>query len=176
MVIRVATAADAADVAGLHAASWRATYRDIFSEEFLANEVDADRLALWQTRLGGTDPLQGVWVAVEDRISVGFASAYLDAHAEYGTLLANLHVLPGQQGKGIGRLLMGEVARWSLVHRPAAMLHLSVVDTNLGARGFYARLGGEEVASEPWHSPGGGEIPCQVVLWRDPKVLVPEQS
>ncbi|MFZ4508977.1 MAG: GNAT family N-acetyltransferase [Fimbriimonas sp.] len=171
MVIRVATAADAVDVAALHVASWRATYRDIFPEEFLANEVEDDRLSFWQSRLSSCGQKQGDWVAVEDGLAVGFASANLDAHTEYGTLLANLHVLPGQQGKGIGRLLMGEVARWSLVHRPAAMLHLSVVVTNLGARGFYARLGGEEVASERWHSPSGDEVPCQVVLWRDPQVL-----
>ena len=56
----------------------------------------------------------------------------------------NLCVLPAYQGRGIGRLLVGAVAR-RLAEYGLHGLRIRVVRANTAARGFYERLGGRLV-------------------------------
>jgi len=65
----------------------------------------AHRAALWRRRtehLLGTDP-GGCWVAEQDGELVGFATALT---RELMWILASYAVLPGRQGRGIGRALL----------------------------------------------------------------------
>ena len=51
MKLRLATSHDATTIAALHAASWRMTYQDTLSEDYLQQTVLADREAVWAERL-----------------------------------------------------------------------------------------------------------------------------
>jgi len=52
--IRLSQAADARDIAKLHADSWRRHYRGAYSDRYLDGDLDADRLAVWTERLNET--------------------------------------------------------------------------------------------------------------------------
>jgi GNAT superfamily N-acetyltransferase len=74
-------------------------------------------------------PLQEVWVADAGGRVVGVAA--LD-----GDMLAQLYILPGEQGRGIGSALLTK----AMAHRPAGM-RLYAFQRNTRARGFYERRG-----------------------------------
>jgi ribosomal protein S18 acetylase RimI-like enzyme len=67
--------------------------------------------------------------------------------AEVADHPAHLHIdlLPGYQGAGHGRALMGEFLR-ALRVAGVTRVHLGMARTNTGARAFYDRLGFREVA------------------------------
>jgi ribosomal protein S18 acetylase RimI-like enzyme len=67
--------------------------------------------------------------------------------AEVADHPAHLHIdlLPGYQGAGYGRALMGEFLR-ALRAAGVARVHLSMARANTGARAFYDRLGFRETA------------------------------
>src|SRR5262245_61985606 len=101
MQYREATAADAEQIAQLHAASWQRTYRGILRDEYLDNDALADRRAVWAERLDPTIPSHGVAVAdARGRASRdsqfvvvadadgelrGFVCVYGDVHSEFGS-------------------------------------------------------------------------------------------
>ena len=60
---RPATVTDADRIAALHARSWQETYRGIMPDEFLDNEVENERLAVWQERFAGQPPDRHLIVA-----------------------------------------------------------------------------------------------------------------
>jgi hypothetical protein len=65
MRLRQATKDDIAQIASLHALSWRDAYRSILDPVFLAGPVESDRLAVWNARLSNPRDDQQVAVAVE---------------------------------------------------------------------------------------------------------------
>ena len=56
MRFRLASAGDAAAVAGLHLDSWRRHYRGAFADDFLDRDVSEYLLPLWTERLAVPDP------------------------------------------------------------------------------------------------------------------------
>jgi ribosomal protein S18 acetylase RimI-like enzyme len=137
-VIRAASLADAALIAGLHAASWRSTYRGQLPDAYLDHEVEAERLLHWRAVLA--DPRAGDLVLLYGE--VGFA-AVRGREPGFGALLDNLHVDPALRGGGIGAALLREVAR-RLAARGETAMHLWVFDANTRAQGFYRRHGAVE--------------------------------
>src|SRR5205814_8591062 len=91
---RRATSEDRLAIAGLHAESWRHTYRGAYRDEFLDGPVFDDRRAAWETRLSEPPANQFVGVAEAEGRIVGLACAYGGAEEPWGTLLANIHVPP----------------------------------------------------------------------------------
>ena len=65
--------------------------------------------------------------------------------ATWGTLIDNLHVLPGLKGRGIGRRLLEAAALETARRYPDERVHLFVFEANAAARRFYASVGGREV-------------------------------
>jgi GNAT superfamily N-acetyltransferase len=168
MSFRVAGPADAAPIAQLHAASWQSAYRGILRDDFLDGPVLANRRELWRARL--SPPLaRDQIVLVEDHEGQiqGFACAFLDADPEWGTLLDNLHVLPGLKGRGLGRRLMSEIAQRVLQHNSCLRLHLWAYEQNLEARRFYERLGGESTALVNEPAPDGSHLNAVRYCWPD---------
>lgn len=161
---RPITTADAATVAQIHATSWRTAYRGILPDAYLDYDVEADRLAHWQHRLAEPGERDVGVLALQDNAAVGFAFAVRDEHERWGSLLDNLHVLPGLRGRGIGRDLLREVATQLLQAGSAAGLHLWVYEDNRDALGFYTRLDAEPVYREAVVTPGGG-CTVGVVCW-----------
>jgi GNAT superfamily N-acetyltransferase len=165
MRLREATLADADAIAGLHADSWRNTYRGAYSDEYLDGPVFEDRLRVWLERLSSPAPNQHVIVAEDDGAIVGFACSYGDESAELGTLLDNLHVRRDLQKTGIGKRLVIEIARWCAANYPDSGLWLGVLEQNANAQAFYKRLGAADVGGEIATPPGGGSVPSRIYAW-----------
>jgi GNAT superfamily N-acetyltransferase len=162
---REATVADAPAVAALHAESWRANYRGAYRDAYLDGDVFADRLRVWQERLATPAPNQLVVVAEEGAALLGFACAYGGHDATWGSLLDNLHVQPGRQGRGVGARLVAEVAAWCRERHPDCGLHLLVLEQNVRAQRFYERLGARDRGGTISEPPGGGRIHGRRFVW-----------
>lgn len=170
--IRIATPGDAADIARLHAASWRTAYRGMLSDAYLTGDIDAERLSVWSKCLSAPAPNQHVALAESDGQVAGFACAYGGDDARWGTLLENLHVSGAVMRQGIGARLMADVAAWSLQAHPGAGIYLWVLVPNLPARRFYERLGALNAGEDVWLPPDGGAVPKLRYVWPDPATLL----
>lgn len=144
MELRLATRQDAAAIARVNVATWRATYRGIVPDAYLES-LSAARLEetfaeLLADRSSGRfdvvadDPTEGV-VAY----AAGGPQRAADGH--YTGEIYGLYVLPAFQGRGLGRRLLIEVASRLREERYAAFL-VWVVAANRPARRFYEALGG----------------------------------
>jgi ribosomal protein S18 acetylase RimI-like enzyme len=151
--IQIAQQQDFAAIAAVHAVSWRNSYRGILSDEYLNDELESERLSVWKRRLEFPKTNQYVIVAKQESHIVGFACAFGCQDELMGTMLDNLHVLPSQKGKGIGRKLVRDVAFWSDRCYPNKDLYLCVFEQNLLARRFYEGLGGVVVGEANWSAP-----------------------
>lgn len=175
---RLATAADAATVAALHAESWRRHYRGAYADDFLDGDVHADRLVVWNQRLQEPDVgLRTTFLAEVEGRAIGFVHTVLDADARWGALLDNLHVTATVQGCGVGAALMARAAGFVSENRPASGLYLWVLEQNRAAQGFYQALGGAPADSEPVRPVNG--VPDRLqgspigirYVWADPSIL-----
>jgi GNAT superfamily N-acetyltransferase len=171
--LRRAQVADEAAIARLHADSWRAAYRGILCDDFLDVTVVANRRELWSTRFSEIDRKDQLILVGEEHGEIqAFACAFLDADPEWGTLLDNLHVLPGLMRRGLGRQLISAVAENIRRHGLHSMLHLWVYEQNLQARGFYERLGGIVSDCVGEAAPDGSHVKVLRYGWRELSLLV----
>lgn len=174
MQFRSATEKDAEGIALLHARSWQRTYRGMMPEEFLQNEVVAERLAEWHARMREDRVDRLVYLAVDGDRLAGFICAFGGEDSRWGSLIDNLHVDADYQGSGLGAELMAGAGRWLRQHHPDAGVYLWVFEANLAARGFYERLGGCNRETLVQTDPGGGSAPCCRYTWSHPGLLVPD--
>src|SRR5262245_24968365 len=171
MRLREAGIDDIAAVAALHTASWRDAYRSIFDAAFLAGPVVQDRLDVWTERLSTPSETRRTTLAEEDGRLLGFVCIFGGADPQWGSLVDNLHVLPGLRGKGIGKLLLQSAAAWAAQAFPSQGLYLWVYKANESAVRFYERLGGRAV-ERTTKSTHGGTAPIFRYHWPDPAALV----
>jgi len=167
-MLRLARVSDEPAVARLHADSWRTAYRGILRDDFLDGAVVANRRELWSTRFSEINRADQLILVSEECGEIqAFACAYLDADPEWGTLVDNLHVVPGLKGNGLGRQLMAAVAEDVQRHALHPVLHLWVYEQNGQARGFYERLGGlvNTCVEEP--APDGSRVNVLRYGWRE---------
>jgi GNAT superfamily N-acetyltransferase len=173
VTLRPMRAQDADTVAALHATSWRSAYRGMLTDDFLDNQVVADRQAVWRERLLGPATAPAFGIVAEDAAGqlIGFTYVLLHQDPVWGSLIDNLHVLPGHKGGGIGRRLLQAVAR-ELGPSHAQPAFLWVLDANEPAKRFYARMGAEfaeQAIAPPF---GGVSLPEWRCVWRDPARLL----
>ena len=71
-----------------------------------------------------------------------------DISVVYPREIVSLHVVPGWQRRGVGRSLIMTAADW-LIARQAKTLAVRVLEPNPN-RAFYARLGAQELGSQPY--------------------------
>ncbi len=180
MIVRTATRDDCDAIATLHAASWRSTYRQILSDDYLDRHVAEDRQDLWAARFVKFDEKQHhVSVAVDDAPAhgacgpaiVGFVCVLLDEEPELGALLDNLHVSPERHRRGIGRLLMARAAHWVALTQPGWAMHLWVYEDNAKTVAFYRSAGGNEVDHRVIVTPAGNRAAVLRFEWPDPAAL-----
>jgi ribosomal protein S18 acetylase RimI-like enzyme len=150
-----ADAVDAADVAALHADSWRRNYRGAYSDQFLDGDVDSDRLAVWSSRLGAADPRRHTVVVRDGETLVGFVHVVLDDDPRWGSLLDNLHVAHSLKRRGVGTRLIALAAGAVVANSTTPAMYLRVHQQNTSARAFYRVRGGVEVERAPVAAPGG---------------------
>ncbi|QKW20206.1 GNAT family N-acetyltransferase [Kitasatospora sp. NA04385] len=168
-VLREGTAADAAAVARLHAASRRAAYAHLVPERVLDAE-DAQQEMLWTLRLEadyGTPADTPVLLLAEEpgrdpgagRALVGFAHLVPDGGE---VRLEQLHVRPDRTGGGIGTRLL----RAALDRFPDVPVRLDVLAANRRAVAFYERHGARRLGRGTAHFADGTRLPEYVYGWR----------
>ncbi|HET8625613.1 MAG TPA: GNAT family N-acetyltransferase [Gemmatimonadales bacterium] len=140
--LRSARRTDAAAVAALHIASWRATYRGQLPDAFLDYQSLAERTAEWEARFGV--PETHLLLVEDSETLLGFAafgpSRDADADPRVVWQLYNLHVLPERRGGGLG-LPLFQAAADQGAREGRERLTLWVVEQNWPARRFYQRQG-----------------------------------
>jgi GNAT superfamily N-acetyltransferase len=147
LVLREAEIDDTALVASMHAHSWSAAYRGILPDAYLDHDVHAERAAYWQTRIPGLTAGEGrLLIAEHGGRPVGFV-CMIEPDSAGSVLVDNLHALPGHRGLGAGSAMLDEAARWART-RGAHGLHLSVLEGNTAAIGFYESRGWTRTARE----------------------------
>jgi ribosomal protein S18 acetylase RimI-like enzyme len=167
IAIRPIVAADAVTVADLHATSWRDAYRGMLRDEYLDADVAGDRRQVWASRLGDPIDSEFGYIAEAAGGAVGFVFLCGRTDDMWGTLVDNLHVLPGLKGRGIGRRLLEAAAHETARRYPGERVHLFVFEANHSARRFYASVGGREVERAAVEPPGGGSQVHLRVVWDD---------
>jgi GNAT superfamily N-acetyltransferase len=174
--IRAAAPADAGAIAGLHAESWRLTYRGILPDAYLDGPVAAERLRLWTHRLALPEPVRPFVALAECDVPAGFVCVLPEEDPAWGLCLDNLHVLPAFRSQGLGRALMAEAARWAAATAPGRPLHLWVFAANRSAIAFYERLGAEAVERRIKAAIPDMAAPSVRYVWRDLGALTRGQA
>jgi ribosomal protein S18 acetylase RimI-like enzyme len=172
--IRSAVSADLPSIAKLHAASWRAAYRGILSDEFLDGDLEADRLQSWMGVVDRLAPKDRLLIATHDLMGVlgfvsGWASREMGCEQEFDLYIDNLHVRPDMRGRKLGVALMHKLAQMS-DSEERVKAYLWVLDGNEAARRFYHRLGGR--ACERRDIELGGVVVGETrIAWTDFRTL-----
>ncbi len=167
--LREAAAQDAAAIAGLHVASWRATYRGIMADAYLDGPIVAERLGYWGRTLSRAEAGRLVLLLEDGQGLAGFIALGPDPSAIFDAHIDNLHVEAARRGQGLGRRLLGEAAgRLAAAGRRTVCLW--VFDANEAALGFYAALGGipDEQGTERID---GKDVPQTRIVWHDTSAL-----
>jgi RimJ/RimL family protein N-acetyltransferase len=142
ITVRHATVYDAASLAAVELASWRAAYRGLMPDAFLDDLSEAEKTADWRQNLlkHGTSGRKRVVVAVSDTGVIGLVRVgpIMD-EGEVG-LVYLLYVLPAYWGYGVGTALM-RAGMNELRDLGMGDAVLWVLRDNLRARRFYERLG-----------------------------------
>jgi ribosomal protein S18 acetylase RimI-like enzyme len=165
--IRQAEFEDAAGIARVQIDTWRLAYRRIMPARLLEEMNDIRIAAFWAQVIAEAQGRSFCFVAsVAERV-VGFASG---GPRQNGTELTRgevyaLYVLPGFQGRGIGRRLVTDSFE--------RMLELGMNEgriwtlrENAPARGFYAAIGGVQTENG-YNDIGGIRYPEVAYDWAD---------
>jgi GNAT superfamily N-acetyltransferase len=167
IAIRPIVTADAVVVADLHTTSWRSAYRGMLRDDYLDGDIATERRQVWTARLATPVHADYGFLAESDTGPVGFVYLLGGADATWGTLVDNLHVVPGMKGRGIGRTLLKAAAGETMGRFPDDGVYLYVFELNHAARRFYASIGGREVERGSVEPPGGGSQIHWRVAWDD---------
>jgi len=147
-MVRPAQLADAAAIARVHVDTWKTAYRGLLPDQFLDSLTESTYFERWQRGIG--DSSTRVYVAEDQTGVVGFASGGPERAGEsgYEGELYAIYVLSGAQRRGFGRELVKAVVAGLSEMRLRDMI-IWVLRDNPEARGFYERLGGKYVRSQP---------------------------
>ncbi len=145
VTIREATPNDATGIAEVHVRSWQTTYAGILPQEHIDRRTVAVRTSKWNEILRVGE--QYIFVACDPAGTiVGFASGGASSEpvdgfdAEIGTI----YILPGAQGRGIGKRLLGAISE-ALRAEGFQAVWVRVLSDNRSAREFYEKCGAEVV-------------------------------
>ena len=140
--IRRARPSDAASIAAVEVTSWRAAYRGLMPDPFLAQICQAEKTEVWHKNLlkhGTTGRKRAIIALKGDRI-LGFVRVGVPEDTEAVGLVYLLYVLPKEWGHGVGTVLM-HAAMDELHDLGMREATLWVLRDNSRARAFYENLG-----------------------------------
>ncbi|MCC6616224.1 MAG: GNAT family N-acetyltransferase [Anaerolineae bacterium] len=167
-VYRDATADDATAIARIQVDTWWTTYRGIMPDAVLERLSYERSEANWRTGLENPQSRSFVKLACDENDTVlGFAAAGPEregSHGFDGEIYA-IYVLQSAQRGGLGVGLVTAAAIKLLARGIDNMIIWVLRDNPLG-RGFYERIGGEQV-TEREISIGGVMMPEIGYGWRD---------
>jgi GNAT superfamily N-acetyltransferase len=155
-------------ISAVHVDAWRAAYRNIVPDDYLANLSYEESGRRWLDRL--TTDGSGVFVAEGHQGIFGFASGrprqeFSAGLEEYGGEFETIFALPDGQGTGAGRTLLAAVAQY-LVGRGITSRLLWVFEENRPARRFYKSLGGTILAQDGFEL-GGAWVREVAYGWKE---------
>ena len=154
--LRLATPADAIELAAVFADSCLYAYQDVLPRESLARYVPSVQEPRWTKHLDELPPSHRVTLACQEGRIAGFVEASRGRPDEEGDTIGNLtvpdparvgevdylFVHPPSIGTGVGRLLLTAGESW-LAEMGADSAILWVFSANTPAREFYDRCGWE---------------------------------
>jgi ribosomal protein S18 acetylase RimI-like enzyme len=141
MKLRIATAADAPAIAEIHVATWRAAYRGLMPDDFLAALSVDERAQMWRNALSRPNPSR-LTVAEFDGVFGGFC-LYGPTRDDWAPDVAEIYALnihPDRWRHGAGRALCEE-AYDEAAARGHTSITLWVMAGNTPAQRFYENLG-----------------------------------
>lgn len=142
MILRPATAQDAAALGQVHVQAWRETYPGIVPANVLAALAPLERATMWR-RVIATGQI--VLLAHDDAGTLlGFANAGPQREPDVLPQAAEInaiYLLQAAKRQGFGRALMRATAQ-ALLARRLGSASLWVLDGNTAADRFYTALGG----------------------------------
>ena len=173
MQIRPHRRADADRMAEILAAGWKQAYSHFMPQSFLAPRIDPafrqSEIAQWLD--GEFEPdEETVFVAEAKGAIAGFIHMVLGDKGDVGATghVSLLYVDPPSQGRGFGRALMAEGARW-LADKAPGPLALSAFEQN-PYRAAYAAMGGSE-AKRLYPVIDGVTVETVIYFWPEPSIL-----
>ena len=160
MSIRKAKVADIEQIAKVHIACWRTTYKGIISDDFLENKLSLERSKKnWANSI--TNFPDSILLVAENESNeiVGFCSGGLNREKEKipqfeGELMA-IYILEKYQKKSIGTKLVKEFVK-ALQKKNIRNMIIWVLKEN-ESKFFYEKLGGEYI-TEKTYKIGGEEL------------------
>ncbi|KZE40332.1 GNAT family acetyltransferase [Bhargavaea cecembensis] len=167
-MVRRAKAGDEREMASVHVASWKTTYRGIVSEEYLESLKIEEREESWKKGIIHTK----AFVAEEERGIVGFANGGPErsgSYPDYDGELYAIYLLKECQGQGTGQNLVRQVAG-ALKKAGFRSLLVRVLQNN-PSRHFYEALGGIPIGTEEIEI-GGDRYSELVYGWPDLNILI----
>ncbi|MGC1817575.1 MAG: GNAT family N-acetyltransferase [Casimicrobiaceae bacterium] len=155
ITIRPANVRDAAAIARIRIDSWRATYRGLIPDAYLAGMKEEESTAIWERILTAGPNTASVFVAENDDEVVGFAAGNMlrEPRLDLDAELTAVYVRGAFQRAGVGRRLVREVAQAQRAHGAAGLIVWVIAGNRIG-RGFYEGLGGELLAEQPFQWDG----------------------
>jgi len=162
---------DAWDLAEIHVASWRESYRGLIADSYLDRMSVPLHARRFTRALTEPGPHDATLAAADREGLVGYVAGGPSRTRRRGEAeIQTLYVRRTAQHAGLGRRLVVACAR-VFADQGARSLMISTLRDNLPARGFYEHLGGQ--ADEPRPEPGPGGVVYEVgYLWPDITTLI----
>lgn len=148
MIIREATLSDAWGITKVHVDSWRTTYKDIVSDDFLNGLSYENSEVGWKSFINNSErDKKYIFVAedTEDGI-IGLATCGIERENKESSIgeLYAIYIMKEHQSKGVGRLLFNEVSN-KLSELRFNIIIIWSLKGNYQARKFYELMGGKAV-------------------------------
>jgi GNAT superfamily N-acetyltransferase len=155
IIIRPAQPADAQAIAKVRVDAWRASYRGMIPDSYLAAMSTEESSALWEKILTAAPNTTNTFVAVRDGVVIGFASGNMLDEPKLGNNaeLSAVYLVQDAQRQGIGRRLVGAVAAAQRGHGATGLI-VWVIAGNKPARAFFEALGAEPLIEQPFNWDG----------------------
>lgn len=145
MRIRQANVHDVGDIARIHVASWKSTYKGMISDDYLSALSIEKRIENWRWVFNHLNPHEVIYVAENaDGTLIGFANGgkcRSEEFNKYDSELYAIYILEEYQGKGYGQALFSSIIKHLQSHDYHSLM-VWVLERN-PATAFYSRLGGQ---------------------------------
>lgn len=175
VVLRAATAGDAAALSALDVEVWRASYRRILSRMLLDglphNPLHDPQYFLAIVDRSGMD--EWLWVVEDDGELAGYChfGACKDTGCGYMGEFERLYLRPAIQGRGIGTRILGAAAH-RLADQDLLPIRTTVFADNIRARRLCERLGAREIGHRIAFEDEGRLLQECIYGWPDSAILL----
>lgn len=172
VTLREATVNDSDSIALIHTISWQRNYQGILTDTYLQKQIAEDRMVYWRATLSKSNENRFTLLAEESSQIIGFSCTYTNYDDQYEAYIDNLHVLPGHHGKGIGKKLVKQSARWVKNNSSNQSIYLWVWEANQAAQAFYKKIGAHFQIPTSAKAPDGHHYGVVRCVWPNLQHLI----